>query len=130
MTECRTIGVSIARGPDQVHDFLANPENFPRWSEFITAIKPAGNGWLATTPQGQVRMRFMPPNEFRVLDHWVEVNDTLTVHMPVRVLPNGEGSEVIFSVFRLAGLTDQQFEDDVGMVRRDLASLKRVLENQ
>lgn len=46
----------------------------------------------------------------------------------MRVLPNGSGSEVIFTLFRLPDMSNEQFAEDVGMVERDLKTLKDVLE--
>lgn len=47
---------------------------------------------------------------------------------PMRVVPNGGGSEVIFTMAQAAEMSDEDFANDVGMVERDLGTLKRVLE--
>lgn len=131
MTECRTVSVSIKRHPDEVYAYLADPANFARWSLFIRELKKDGEEWIAQTPEGAVRIRFTPRNDFRVLDHDVTVGSGSKIHVPMRVLPNSDdGSEVIFTVFRLPGMSAQQYEDDVKMVLSDLVSLKRVLEGK
>jgi hypothetical protein len=131
VTECRTVSVSIKRHPDQVYEYLADPANFPRWSLFIREIRKERDQWIAQTPNGAVRIRFTPRNDFRVLDHDVTVSPALKIHVPMRVLPNSDdGSEVTFSVFRLPGMSARQFEDDIKMVLSDLASLKRYLEGE
>jgi hypothetical protein len=48
----------------------------------------------------------------------------------MRVIANGEGSEVLFTLFRTAGMSDAQFAADAQWVERDLAELKRFLEQQ
>ena len=49
----------------------------------------------------------------------------------MRVLANPENdSEVIFTVFRLPGMSDGQYNDDIRMVLTDLTGLKRVLEDK
>jgi len=129
MNEARTVSVSIARTADEVYEYLTDATHLPHWSDFITAVEPDGDGWLATTSQGITRMRFVPRNEFRVLDHRVTVSPGLEVYVPMRVLENGAaGSEVIFTVFHLPGMTGAEFEADIQLVRTDLAKLKRVLE--
>jgi hypothetical protein len=131
MTEARTVSISIRRRPEEVYDFLADPANFPQWSAFIREIRKEGSEWVATTPEGTVRMRFTPRNEFMVLDHYVTVRPDLQVYVPMRVLANQEDdSEVIFTVFRLPGMSDEQYNDDILMVLTDLAGLKRVLEGK
>lgn len=130
MNECRTVSISIAKPPGAVYDYLADPLNFPRWSQFITAIRPQDDHWLASTPNGDVRIVFAPRNAFGILDHAVTVNAELTVQVLMRVVPNKAGSEVLFTVFRSAGMSPDEFETDIAMVLRDLASLKHVLEQE
>lgn len=131
MTEARTVSISIARAPDDVYAYLADPARIPEWSEFITAIRREGSDWIATTATGeQSRMIFVSRNAQRVLDHDVIVSPTLTVHVPIRVLPNGAGSEVIFTIFRLAAMDDTTFAKDIAMVETDLRGMKRVLEQR
>jgi uncharacterized protein YndB with AHSA1/START domain len=129
MTESRTVSIAIRRRPDEVYEYLADPVNFPKWSVFIKEITREGDAWTATTPDGTVRMRFTPRNEFRVLDHTVTVSPQVQVYVPMRVLASPDGaSEVIFTVFRLPGMSDVQYKRDIEMVLTDLAGLKRVLE--
>jgi hypothetical protein len=74
-------------------------------------------------------MRFVEENELGVLDHFVTVSPGKEVYVPMRVVANGEGSEVMLTVFRGEGMTEEEFQRDVGMVEGDLAELKRVLES-
>jgi hypothetical protein len=43
-------------------------------------------------------------------------------------VPNGSGSEVLFTVFRQPGMSDENFAKDTAMVEQDLQTLKLVLE--
>lgn len=45
----------------------------------------------------------------------------------MRVIPNGEGCEILFTVLQLAGRSDEQFGADLEAVRADLGSLRDVL---
>jgi hypothetical protein len=110
-----------------LRDYLADPSNFPRWSEFLTAMRREQDEWIAATPQGEVRIRFVERNQFGVVDHHVTTPTGATVYVPLRVVPNGGEAEVLFTVFRLPQMTEQQFEADVGLVLRDLENLRRVL---
>jgi hypothetical protein len=127
--ESRTLSVSISRRPGTVYEFLANPENFPRWATaFCTSIRKADAGWIVETPQGPVTVRFVDKNDFRVLDHYVTVAGGGEVYVPMRVLANGSGSEVVFTLFRLPDMPADTFAEDAGLVTRDLKTLKSVLE--
>jgi hypothetical protein len=125
--QARTVSVTVNRPAAEVYDYLADPSNFPRWSEFLTAMRREQDEWIAATPQGEVRIRFVERNQFGVVDHHVTTPSGATVYVPLRVVPNGEEAEVLFTVFRLPQMTEQQFEADVGLVLRDLENLRRVL---
>jgi hypothetical protein len=127
--EVRNIFVSIRRSPSDVYAFVTNGENVPRWAKGLgTKIRRAGDEWVAEGPVGTVRVRFAPPNALGVADHDVVLETGVTVHNPIRVIPNGAGCTVIFTLMRRPGVTEQQFGDDADAVQRDLASLKAFLE--
>jgi hypothetical protein len=44
-------------------------------------------------------VRFVERNRFGVIDHDVTLPTRETVHNPLTVLPNGTGSEVVFTVW-------------------------------
>jgi hypothetical protein len=47
---------------------------------------------------------------------------------PMRVIPNGQGSEVIFTLIQTPDVTDQKLLEDAALVERDLHVLKEILE--
>ncbi len=125
----RTLGVSIARDPGRVCAFVANLENLPKWATtFCLSIERAGGAWIAQTPQGPVTIRIASRNELGVLDHYVSPSPGVEVYVPMRVVPSGSGSEVLFTLFRRPEMTDAQYAEDQRLVEQDLATLKRVLE--
>ena len=46
----------------------------------------------------------------------------------MRVFPNGQGSEVLLTVLRQPGTSEQKYLEDTQWVRRDLEALKALLE--
>jgi hypothetical protein len=128
-SEARTVSVTIARPPRAVYDYVADPATLPEWSYF-ESIAPAGEDrWTVTAPGGETAtVRFAGPNELGVLDQAVEVAPGEVVTVPLRVVPNGTGSEVLFTAFRRPQYTDADFDADVAIVRADLARLKEILE--
>ncbi len=44
------------------------------------------------------------------------------------MVANGSGSEVSFTLFRLPGVADEEFEADAAQVELDLKALKALLE--
>jgi hypothetical protein len=75
-----------------------------------------------------VDRRVAERNPYGVLDHDVTLPSGETVHNPLRVLRNDRGSEVVFTLYRRPGVSDADFERDAESVRRDLETLKRLLE--
>ena len=123
------VSVSIRRSPADVYRFASNPQNLPQWAAGLGGTIRHENGeWIADGPIGRVRVRFVAENPYGLLDHDVTLESGQTFHNPLRVVPNGNGSEVIFTVFRRPGISDKEFQVDVAAVRRDLETLRKILE--
>jgi hypothetical protein len=132
LLEVRHVSVSIDHPPDQVYQFAAKPENLPKWAVGLgKSFRPRGDGsWMAEGgPVGSATVRFVERNRLGVLDHDVTVPTGETVHNPIRVLPNGAGSEIVFTLFRRPGVSAAQFDQDAKAVEKDLRTLKRLLES-
>ena len=52
------------------------------------------------------------------------------VHNPMRVIPDGDGCEVVFTLRRQDGVSDDDFERDAAAVAADLRTLKQLLESR
>ena len=129
MMNSRTITCSISRPPSEVYEFASNPKNLPQWvRSFCLSVKKSGDDWLMETPTGFVGIRFLPANELGILDHVVTLSDGKSILNPMRVVANGEGSEVMFTLFQFPEISDEQFVIDGGMVEADLRTLKAVME--
>jgi hypothetical protein len=101
--EVRHVSASISRPPELVYEFAATPENLPRWATGLgkSFHRRSDGDWVADGgPLGSATVRFVERNRFGVIDHDVTLPTGETVHNPLRVLPNGTGSEVVFTVFR------------------------------
>lgn len=129
-SRARHISVSIARSIEDVYGFLAEPLNFPKWAEGLGhGFKHVeGMTWAAQTPMGPMRVLFSEPNRYGVLDHAVIPDKGEPMHNPMRALANGDGSEVVFTLFRRAGMSDDDFARDADTVASDLRRLKALLE--
>ncbi len=125
----RTLSISIECPLQQVYAFVSNPERLPHWATtFCKSVRPDGDDWIVESPAGEVRVRFTKPNAYGVVDHMVTLPSGDSVQVPMRVVPNGSGSEVLFTLFRPPAMTDGEFARDALMVQQDLETLKRVLE--
>jgi hypothetical protein len=129
MLPSRTLSVSIKCGPDKVYEFLSNPENWPKWAKGLgQSLKKVNGKWIVDTPQGQVKIRFTEINKFGILDHYVKTPTGTEIYVPMRVIANGTGSEVIFTLFRLPEMTEERYVEDQKLVEDDLRKLEHIME--
>jgi hypothetical protein len=108
-----TVRMTIERPATEVYRFVAEPKNLPKWASGIARA---------------AKVRFVEPNRYGVLDHFVSIDGAPEVYMPMRVVPNGDGAEVLLTVFRQSGVSEEKFAEDTQWVRRDLEALKALLE--
>ena len=129
LLEIRHVSVSILRSPCDVYAFASNGANLPRWASGLGhSVRHVNGEWIADGPLGEIRIRFAAPNDMGVLDHDVVLPSGVTVHNPMRVVPNGSGSTVIFTLLRLPGVSESKFAGDAKWVEKDLLTLKGLLE--
>lgn len=126
----RLINVSINKPAPDVYRFASNPENFPKWMDFVKSIKKDGDIWIGETNLGPFRFKMVPKNEFGIIDHHVTIPSGEVVFNPMRVMENNKGAEFIFTLFRMPGRSDKEFEEDARAVTKDLNKLKTVMEAQ
>jgi hypothetical protein len=123
------ISVSINRSVAQVYEFASNPGNLPQWAAGLSgSIQKVNQDWMAESPMGRVKVKFAEKNNFGVLDHDVTLPSGVKVYNPMRVFPNHDGSELVFTLYRRPNMSDQQFAEDAKSVEQDLAKLKTLLE--
>ena len=128
--EARHISRTIDRDPAEVAAFAGDPAKLPLWAAGLSSgIRRESGRWIADSPMGVVEVRFTGETALGILDHDVVLPDGSVVHNPLRVLRNDRGSEVVFTLFRLPGVSEEDFDRDAAMVREDLERLRRQLES-
>ena len=129
MTESRHLTVSIDRPAAAVYAYARDPAHLPDWAAGLAAgIRRERGEWVADSPMGRVLVRFVPVNEYGVLDHDVVLPDGTSVTNPLRVLADGDGAEVVFTARRRPGMSDAEWAADVEAISADLERLKRAIE--
>lgn len=124
----RTLSLTIDAAPERVYAFASNPENLPRWVPFFRSVAFVDGDWVAETEAGRVVFEFVHDNDLGVLDHTLTLADGEAITNPMRVVANGEGSELLFTLMQRPGVTDAAFAEDAERVIHDLQTLKRLLE--
>lgn len=125
----RTLTISIQVDPRKVYEFVRNPENLPKWATaFCRSAKRVNGDWIVETTLGPVKFEFFPDNKDGVMDHLVHFALGAKVYVPMRVIPNGVGSEVLITLYRTPDMDDARWAEDARLVERDLKTLKFVVE--
>nr|WP_090341798.1 polyketide cyclase [Mycolicibacterium malmesburyense]CRL71874.1 polyketide cyclase/dehydrase and lipid transport [Mycolicibacterium malmesburyense] len=136
--ESRHVSTWIAASPETVYEFAADPRTWPKWAAGLAegGLRQTSEGWVADSPMGEVTVEFPPPNDLGVLDHVVRLPSGEAVYNPMRVQPwsvpadaDDPRCEVVFSVRRRPGMTEEEFDADAEAVAADLATLKRLIED-
>jgi len=126
----RHISIGIDRPASIVYDFAADPRNLPRWAAGLAGsrVERDGERWFTDSPMGRVTFTFAAHNDFGVLDHDVTLPSGETVYNPMRVISDGDGCEVVFTLRQRPGMTDDDFQRDADSVAHDLATLRSLVE--
>lgn len=124
------ISTTIKRTAEDVYNFASNPVNLPQWAGGLSGatITRVGENWVSESPMGLVKIKFAESNKFGIMDHHVTLPDGSVNFNPFRVFKNSESSEVVFTLFRLPHMSDQDFQGDAEMITSDLKTLKNILE--
>lgn len=111
----RNLSVSIKRSPQEVYDFIHDTRNLPIWAK---GLDPG------------LKVMMTERNKYGVLDHTITLPNGAKIFVPLKVCANHEGSEVIFTLYQLPGMTEEKFRLDLVVVQKDLEVLKEILETK
>lgn len=127
--ESRHLSMCIELPPDRVYAYASDPANLPRWAPGLgNAVEQLEGEWLVDIPAERVRLAFAPRNDFGILDHYITLGSGEVIYIPMRVIANESGSEVLFTLRRRPGMSDAEFNADADAVAADLARLKHLLD--
>ena len=129
-SESQHLSIHINRSATAVYEYASDPVNLPDWAEGVSGgISFEDGEWVSISPMGRVTIEMAEPNNFGVIDHWVTTADGTEFYNPMRVIDADEGCEVVFTLRRQPGMSDDAYEADAIAITTDLATLKNILEN-
>ncbi len=130
-----TVTITIDAPHDQVSNDLADPASHPVWATefFSDAAEDLGDGiWRMTVPRmgGSVHVRIDGDPALGVIDMYLAPEgQPFGPPLPVRVVPNNDGVDVLFTLARFPGQTDDQWSEGLESMQRELENLKDRHEN-
>ena len=129
--ESRHISEWVDCPAEVAYEYVSDPAHVPEWARGLgDAIERVGDEWFVDSPMGRVGFAFVPRNELGVLDHLVTLPSGKVFYNPMRAVPDGDGCEVVFTLRREPGTSDDDFERDAAAVSADLKTLKGLLESR
>lgn len=132
MFKSKTISIAIYRPYDEVYEFLAEPKNFPSWASNLGSdfVQVGESDWATTTRNGRVILRFSPRNAYGILDHQVFPEGKTALTTPMRLIANGEGCEIIYTLLQRPGMTAEALASEIEWVTSDFEALRSLLESR
>jgi hypothetical protein len=122
--------VDIAATTEKVYAFLSNALNWPQYAVVnLKTVIPGQDGWFkAVTKFGEGEIKINGVSELGVIDHvWRDPQATWKVY--ARVVPNGEGSTVMMTLFQPPVMNDAQFDHAMAEMDIEMAKLKEIMED-
>ncbi|GMQ84747.1 MAG: hypothetical protein BMS9Abin07_0311 [Acidimicrobiia bacterium] len=125
-----TVRITIDAPFDQVVSDLSDPVTHPEWgTEFFSGpAAPSGDGEvLATVPLmgGEVHMKVdADPAAGRIDLYLAPRQAPFGPPLPIRVVPNADGVDVLFTLARFPGQSDDEWEGGLVSMARELTKLK------
>lgn len=121
--------VTIDAPPEKVLRFVADGRNLPRWAiGFAKDVRPHEYGWMVTTGQGEVSLAIDSHEATGTVDFHLRPAPGVEATAYARVVPNGDGAELVFTQLQQPGTPDAVFDHLVAAVRHELVALKALME--
>jgi hypothetical protein len=126
---CETSSISIAAPPADVFEFVAEPTNLPRWAPaFASSIRPDGERWIVSSSTGEAPIVVAADKTARTVDILADADRTRGAF--ARILPNGGGSEMLFSLLFGTEASADEVAAQMLTVRDELEAVRRFVERR
>jgi uncharacterized protein YndB with AHSA1/START domain len=123
----KTRSIAIAASPQTVFDLVGDPSSLPKWAPgFARAIRPDGDHWIVENDQGEARVIVRTSREHGTVD--ILSADDPTQGAYSRVLPNGSGSEFLFTLQFPQDAPTEAISQQMATVDAELEAIRQLCE--
>jgi len=124
VTRSRTITITVKKKTGDVFDaILQSPQ------KMMPDAKINVDGWWSFTgPHGKSRLKFNENKSLGILDHRF-IDEESTWDVPMRVVSNGDFSDVTITLNKPTELTDKQFDQRMSEIGEMVVSMKNIVES-
>lgn len=91
------------------------------------AKKTEDGWWKFTTERGPAKLKFNENKSFGILDHQY-VDQESEWDIPMRIISNGDESEIVITVVKPDSISDEQFNERMSEIGQVFENLKKLIE--
>ena len=119
-----TRSISIQASPAKVLDLVGDANALPRWApNFATSVRPENGHWLV---DDELLIDLRVDRELGTVD--ILRPKLLPTGAYSRVVPNGEGSEYLFTLFFPDGTAEEAITKQMTVVEEELRTIRALCE--
>ena len=124
MIRTRTISMTVNKMVGDTFDAIV--ELFPK---IVPDAKINSDGWWSFIgPYGKSKVKFNQNKSLGILDHQY-IDEESSWNIPMRIIQNGNFSEVVIILTKPEQLSDSQFDQRVSKINQVVISMKKILES-
>ena len=124
MIRTRTISMTVNKMVGDTFDAIV--ALFPK---IVPDAKINSDGWWSFIgPYGKSKVKFNQNKSLGILDHQY-IDEESSWNIPMRIIQNGNFSEVVIILTKPEQLSDFQFDQRVSKINQVVISMKKILES-
>jgi hypothetical protein len=128
MKSASTRSIAIDAPPAAVLDVIGDGARLPEWAPgFAPAVRPDGDLWVIDTGDSELKVRLRVDRESGTVDILRAVDERVGAFS--RVVPNGEGSEFLFTLLFDEGTDQAAIDAQMEIVDAELAAVRALVES-
>jgi len=125
MGRSRTISITVEKKTGDAFDAILNMP-----SRMMPDAQINDSGWWSFTgPHGKSMLKFNENKPFGILDHQY-IDEESKWNVPMRVVSNGDVSEVVITLNKPDEITDEQFDQRMAELGDMFNSMKNIIESE
>ena len=123
-----TRAISIAAPPERVLALVGDARRLPDWAPgFARAVTPDGENWIIDTGSGELRVNLRTTDTSGTVD--ILRSDDPREGVFARVVPNGSGSEFLFTMLFPEGTDPSAISAQMTTVEEELRAVRALCED-
>lgn len=127
--ECVSRSITVDAAPSAVLDLMGDPRCLPRWAPvFAESVRPgsgSGERWVVGAGGAEFEIRVRVSQEAGTVDFLAPDEDR---GLFARVVPNGEGSEVLAALFLEPDVAPERRDRERAVLEQELQTVRELCE--